>query len=382
MSLALHQRNLGFSLAVLLIIGGCASTPDRRTSDTRRPDTPSSPSSTAPVVAPVVVPKSVTVQQLINEASALAPLATSPLARRFLAATESLPTIGTRTVHQMPQTRNYYSPAATADLPPETRARLVKIDLEEYRYYYTKYGSPLAYMRALELVAARGMSDLSGRRVLDFGYGSIGHLRLMASLGASVTGVDPDSYLSAIYADPRDQGVVPAARDRSGNAISTRDGSITLAHGYYPKESAIVTRVGRGYDLILSKNTLKRGYIKPERRAPKEQLIELGVKDEIFLSTLADALNPGGILLIYNLAPAQAPANKPFLPMADARSPFSREQYTKAGLSVIAFDVEDHDFVRRMGRALGWDKSDKGETTQDLNTNLFALYTMVEKARK
>lgn len=323
----------------------------------------------------MVIPKSATLQRLIGEAAALDPLVSAPLAKRFLAATDKLPNVDTRTIFQNPQTKKYFSPAAAKDLAEEVRGKLVKTEIDDYRYYYTKYGSPLAYARALEILSTRGINDLAGKRVLDFGYGSIGHLRLIASLGADVTGVDPDSYLAAIYAAPSDQG-------RISSAIRGRDGNLNLAHGLYPKTADIAARVGRGYDVILSKNTLKRGYIKPERRAPKEQLIELGVSDEAFLSALADALNPGGIVLIYNLAPQQNPATKPFLPHADARSPFTREQWTKAGFSVIAFDAADHEFVRHMGRALGWDRNDKGQITQDLNANLFALYTLLEKTRK
>ena len=92
------------------------------------------------------------------------------------------------------------------------------------------------------------------------------------------------------------------------------------------------------------------------------------------------ALAPGGLLVIYNLAPKQAAADKPYLPHADARSPFSAEQFARAGLEVLAIDTEDHAFARQMGAALGWDKNDKGETVNDLDANLFALYTLVRRA--
>ena len=46
-------------------------------------------------------------------------------------------------------------------------------------------------------------------------------------------------------------------------------GSVTLAHGYWPKDTPMVERVGGGFDLILSKNTLKKGYVKPERRTDR-----------------------------------------------------------------------------------------------------------------
>ena len=373
----MNAKNLRISfgvLAVLFIVAGCSTTvSNRRAPDTGEPDRARAtlpPRASPPVAVPAVV-KSATVQKLVAEAALLAPLVSSSLAKRFLAATDYLPNTGARAIFKQATPLKYFSQAAANEQTAEARAKLTKSDIDEYRYYYTKYGSPLAYVRALDLVAARGSSEVAGRRILDFGYGSIGHLRLLASLGANVTGIDPDSYLAAIYAEPGDQGRM--------RGVSGREGNITLAHGYYPKNPTIVAQVGRGYDLILSKNTLKRGYIKPERKVPKEQLVDLGVSDEVFLKTLMDAMNPSAILMIYNLAPAQAAAGKAYLPHADARSPFTREQFVKAGFNVVALDVPDHDFVRRMGGALGWDKNEKGEVTQDLNTNLFALYTMVEK---
>jgi hypothetical protein len=342
---------------------------------TRPAGTPSASPTREPVS--VETSRSATQQQLINEANALTPLATTPLGKRFLRAAESLPSVTPRSAFRDDNTREFFSRAEVDALPEERRKKLSTIELDEYRYYYTKYGSPLAYVRALDLAATNGVMDVKGAHILDFGYGSIGHLRLLASLGAITTGVDPDSYLDALYSQASDQGKVEPAR---GLRIGT-SGSVTLAHGRWPKDAVITEKVARGgpYQLILSKNTLKRGYLKPERRANKNQLIDLGVTDEVFLKATHDALAPGGILIIYNLAPKQAAADKPYLPHADARSPFSRDQYVKAGLSVISFDSEDHTFVRQMGSALGWDKNDKGEVNNDLSTNLFALYTVVRR---
>jgi hypothetical protein len=315
---------------------------------------------------------------LIDEANALMPLAQSDLAKRFLTATESLPGVAPRTVYVNEMTREYYSPTEFAALPEATRVRLNKTELDDYRYYYTKYGSPLAFFRALDIATSVGMSDVAGKRILDFGYGSIGHMRLLASLGANMTGVDPDSYLDALYSDAGDQGSVPPAAGR-GRGIFGGKGSITLAHGYYPKEATMVTRVGQGYDIIFSKNTLKRGYLKPERKADKRQLIDLGVSDEVFLKTLVNALNPGGKIVIYNLYPTPSGPKEVYKPYADGRSPFTREQYEKAGLKVLAFEADDNAAIRRIGRALKWDKNEKGESIDNLETNLFAMYTVLER---
>jgi hypothetical protein len=354
-------------LAAAFLLAGCGTAPVSRIES----------GSTRPIASPAVAPAySPAVQKIVDEARALEPLAGTELSRRFLAATVSLPNIGNRTVWRNDNTREYFSPAAIAAMTEAQRAKLMPIELDESRYYNTKYGSPVAYLRALELaVPSSGQYDVAGKRILDFGYGSIGHLRLLASLGAHITGVDPDSYLNALYSDPRDQGPVEPAR----NLYRGRPGSITLVHGYFPKDPKIAARVGAGYDLILSKNTLKRGYLKPERKADKRLLISLGVTDEIFLKALHGALNPGGKLLIYNLYPKPAAPNEKFLPWADGRSPFSREQFEKAGFRILALDAQDHAFARQMGLALGWDRNDKGEVIDDLDKNLFALYTVVER---
>jgi hypothetical protein len=247
--------------ATLLAIGlaGCG------TSQTpRRVDSPTPPQREATVPAPT---RSATQQKLIDDANALSPLAATDLGKKFLRATEALPTVAPRTVYRDDNTREYFSPSEAAALPEERRKKFASIELDEYHYYYTKYGSPVAYLRALELANGHGLTEVSHANVLDFGYGSIGHLRLLASLGANVVGVDPDSYLDALYSETSDQGAVPAARPIYRGAA----GSVTLAYGRWPTTAAIAQKVaGKGpYQLIFSKNTLKRGYLKPERRAQK-----------------------------------------------------------------------------------------------------------------
>jgi hypothetical protein len=80
--------------------------------------------------------------------------------------------------------------------------------------------------------------------------------------------------------------------------------------------------------------------------------------------------------MIYNLCPAPAKPGQPYIPWADGRSPFSREIWERAGFRVIAFDQDDSEAARRMGRALGWHEGGGG---MDLENNLFAFYTLAEK---
>ena len=364
----MNQQLRIFLCLIPLWLVGCASTPPARA------PLPSEPVARVPL--PVRPAFSPTVQRLVDEARLLEPLATSDMTRHFLAATEALPAIAPRTAYINEKTREYFASAARDALPEARRNALSPVQLDEYRYYYTKGGSPLAYLRALEFAANGGFRDLAGKRILDFGYGSIGQLRLLASLGAKVTGIDPDSYLAALYAERSDQGTIALAPIAS--RFLRERGSVTLVHGMWPKDPKIAEQVGRGYDLILSKNTLKRGYIKPERKVDdKRQLIDLGVNDQVFLSSIYNALAPGGMLVIYNLYPKPSDPKEKFRPMTDGRSPYSREQFEKAGLKVVALDVADHVNARKMGRSLGWDKNQAGETVDDLETNLFALVTVV-----
>ena len=366
------QKFTGSGVALLLVFlsAGCANLlPPMPASGGRTRVVDESPRSAAMDPAPTPV-----LQRLRDEATALRPLAQSALGQRFLDAARSLPPIAPRTAYINELKREYFSVAEKSALPVSAQAKLVEVSLDEYRYYYTKYGSPLAYLRVLDLAAANGIADVSGKRILDFGYGGIGQLRLLASLGAHVTGIDPDSYLDALYSSARDQGPVPPAAGRRGHP-----GTIVLAHGFWPKDPKIVDRVGRGYDLILSKNTLKKGYIKPERKIDKRQQIDLGVGDDVFLKTIHDTLNPGGKLIIYNLYPKPPDGNAAYNPQADARSPYTREQYEKAGLQVVALNVEEHAIARNIGRALKWDRNDKGEIISDLEANLFAMYTLVAR---
>ena len=352
-------------LAMLATLAACTTLPIF-TPSPGTPGTPGSQQWPAPAAATPAL------QRLIDEAAALQPLAESTLARNFLAATRALPVIRPRIVFMNESTREYYSAEGKNALPQAVRAKLVDVSLDEERYYYTKYGSPLAYFRVLDIATANGLNNVVGAKILDFGYGSVGHLRLLASLGAHTTGIDPDSYLEALYSAPFDQGPVPpASGTRRGHP-----GTITLAHGLWPKDARIVAQVGQGYDLILSKNTLKKGYIHPEKKIDKRQQIVLGVSDDAFLKALFEALKPGGKLIIYNLAPKEAGPKEKYNPQADARSPWTREQYEKNGFVVTAYNNPDHAMARNIGRALRWDREASGNLN-DLETNLFALVTIV-----
>ncbi|MCG8407297.1 MAG: class I SAM-dependent methyltransferase [Phycisphaerales bacterium] len=305
---------------------------------------------------------------LHQEAEAVRPLLRSDLAKTFLGATPRLPKIAPRTLYRDPTTRKYYSKSGMGRLSKEQRNALVPVEIGESVYYTTKYGTPLAFARPLDLIGESGLKSLSGKRVLDFGYGTVGQLRLMANLGADVVGVDVDPFLRELYSEPSDQGVV---KNPEG-----RDGRITLVHGRWPAERDAKEAVKGGFDLIISKNTLKNGYLHPAQPVDKRMLIQLGVEDSDFVKALYAALAPGGKVMIYNISPAPSPPGKPYKPWSDGRCPFPTSLWESVGFRIIVFDRDDSDAVRKMAHALGWDR---GKQAMDLEKDLFAQYTLVER---
>jgi SAM-dependent methyltransferase len=305
---------------------------------------------------------------LRREAKVLEPLVESPLARDFLKATTDLPRVAPRTIYFDEATRSYHSASDPRSTKPESRKAFKPVPVDETFYYTTKYGSPLAYVRPLDLLGRSGFETMSKRKVLDFGYGTVGHLRLFAALGADVTGVDVDPLLPALYSTPQDQG---AFKGRTGLT-----GHVRLIDGRFPADKAIRDAVGGGYDLIISKNTLKRGYVHPERQVDKRRLLNLDVDDVEFVKALSKSLKPGGRLLIYNICPAPSPPDRPYKNWADGRCPFPRSLWEAEGFRVLAFDVDDSGAIREIARALGWDR---GEAPIDLKTDLFAIYSLFQK---
>ena len=166
-----------------------------------------------------------------------------------------------------------------------------------------------------------------------------------------------------------DQGVVKNS--------SAPDGQLRLIHGRFPVDVAIRSAVAGDYDLIMSKNTMKNGYVHPERAVDPRRLLNLGVDDAAFVKSLHQALKPGGRVLFYNISPAPSPPGEPYKNWADGRCPFAKATWEEAGFRVLAFDQDDSDHARAIGHALGWDQ---GESAIELKSDLFAMYSLLEKA--
>ena len=310
------------------------------------------------------------VDQLVADAAAMKPLASSPLATQFLAAVSCLPRL------EAPR-RLFYDKkggrALTAEravgMMPEELSGYEETEVDEAFFYMTRYGTPVAFVRPLEILGKAGVASADGLRLADFGFGSIGQLRALAATGAQATGIEVDSLLEALYSAPGDTGAI-ARCEAAGQGPG---GSVSLVFGQFPAEADTVTGVGRGYDVFVSKNTLKRGYIHPEKPVDPRRLVHLGVDDAVFVRAVFELLKPGGRFLIYNLCPAPAPEDKPYIPWADGHSPFTREVYEAAGFVVEAFDVDDTPAARAMGAALGWGAD------MDLEADLFGTYTLLRR---
>lgn len=281
------------------------------------------------------------------EAKNLKPLMTSVVAQRFLDATADLPNIKTR--------------------PLIYKGREVFAD--ETKYYEPHHGTPLAYVRPIEIMGKAGLCDLTGKRIFDFGYSSIGQLRLLASLGAHVVGVDVHPFLPVLYSHESDTGEV----SRAAAAGDGTNGHLMLLNGRFPTDPNIRKAVGQGYDVIMSKNVLKRGYIHPEQKVDASMLIDIGVSDEEFVQIVYDALNKDGLFMMYNLAPPPNEPGKPYIPWADGRCPFDRDLLERIGFVVLEYNLDDHVKAHEMARALGWGSE------ADLKKDLFSHYTLVKK---
>ena len=300
------------------------------------------------------------------DAKTLAPAVKAELAKSFLAAATELAEPRARTIYRDREKGIAVSKRAYEAMGAEERATLVPQEFPPDFYFDTAYGSPLVYARVLDL-AAPHLALGKRARILDFGYGTIGQLQLLAHCGFDAHGVDVQPVFPAYYSEPGDTG-----------AIGT--GSVAIHTGQWPAEESLRSAVGGGYSLITSKNTLKNGYIHPSPPAGQtvdpKKLVHLGVGDEEFLARAHDALVPGGVFVIYNICPPQNPPDKEYIPWADGTSPFPRQMFEKAGFEVLAFDLRDDAWVVDCFEKLGYTE---GKSREEAAKEFLCWYTVVRR---
>ncbi len=206
--------------------------------------------------------------------------------------------------------------------------------------YYQRYGS-LSATRDYWIWRSRLALNPKKAYGFDFGYGSIGHIRMFACCGLRATGVDVAPLLKPMYANASET-FLPRIR-------------FSVLDGRFPKEQELVERIGGDYALVISKNVLKKGYIHPAREADPRKLINLGVSDEDFLSHIHRMLRRKDCSLFTTSAlRKQNRTNSTFRgPMASLR--LHARTFRTQDFEGLHFDVVDHAEARRHGHALGWD---------------------------
>lgn len=308
-----------------------------------------------------------TLEALRLEAAELAPLVETDAVREWLDATSRLTTITPRSIFSRVEPRAVLSAADFAALPEAEQAAFTERPVTDATYYQTNYGTPLCYARALDLAALAGGHDsFGGLRILDYGYGQMGQVRLLAACGAEVVGVDPAAGLGARYSLPEDQGPYPPGG-------TPPRGSVAIVTGLWPGDPEVAAAVGTGFDIMIARNVLKHGYVHPMVEVPAFARIDLSCSDEEFLASMLEAIKPGGVCVIYNLGGPRL-RNGAYDASADINCPWTREALEAAGFEVVAFDMDDSGPARQHAVVFGW-----GAATDPLGSDWFSLYTLVRR---
>ncbi len=312
-------------------------------------------------------------EDLCAKSQALAVDSQSELIKNFLSATKTLLPIEQRTIHFNKMQRKALTKKQFRNLAESKRSGFVPMPVDD-KLYYGYYSTPLAWVRPVELLAENGIESVDSKHILDFGFGNVGQLRMLASMGADVTGIEVAGGIhQAMYSQESDHGMIA----KLSSAGIENDGNLRLVFGQWPAEKEIVAEVGRNYDLIVSKNVLKLGYIHPQQEVSDRMLIDLGVTDERFLSELFKSLNNGGLVLIYNIHPSQSPDPKKYRPWAHGETPWKKDDVEKTGFEIIAWHVDDSSAIQSIGKNLGWKDSFKNQ--EDFEAGFRAMYTILKK---
>ncbi len=300
-------------------------------------------------------------QTHLDDAENLRDVYTSPQAQQMLDEVRHLPVCEPRTIYAAFRPNRAVSADQYEQLPEEEQQKLRELNINPSNYYATFYGSPLVYARTLDLLHQYAPDfTINNANIIDLGYGQLGQLRLWAQMGANVTGVEIDPILTTIYDNC----------EAVGDLNQPNAGSVTLIEGSWPNQESTRNQVGDGYDLFISRNLLKHGYVKPEKLNPNfPPPVGWEMTDAEMLGHLYDILNPGAIVIIESLGPKPDPSK----PWSDISNPWPESAWTKAGFTVLAHDQDESTYARTMGAALGWDER------MNLETDLFGVYSVYQK---
>src|SRR5262249_19143146 len=128
---------------------------------------PAASQAAAPDPAPAAAPG--IVAQMQAEAAAMKPLATSALAGEFLAAISCLPPLAAPRVVFYDKARGLaLTDTQASAMTPEQLTGYERRECNEAFYYSTRYGTPVAFVRPLEILGQAGVQSVDGLKVLDF----------------------------------------------------------------------------------------------------------------------------------------------------------------------------------------------------------------------
>jgi SAM-dependent methyltransferase len=264
----------------------------------------------------------------------------SSWARSFLRAGAALSPLPAETLLHDSRADVYFTRLEARALSVPAQARLRKRPIAP-DFWSHAHGSFLVYGRVLALSDPERNTPLPGR-ILDFGCGTGAQLRALAADPAvkDACGVESSPLFQKLY----DQWF-----KRVGAAPSVwRTGRCRVVGGRFPADSAVVRAVEGPFDLVLAKNVLKRGCLRPGHGLRPHTA--LGMSSAAFLRTIRGLLRPGGQFAVYNLFPASTASS----PWAWPGPPFARRTWKSAGFELLRYEVDDSAVARALARVLRW----------------------------
>jgi len=276
--------------------------------------------------------------RLRQEAEALALLTPSRWARSFLRFGASLAPLAGTTLLRDRQSGQYHARASVGAVSGHARQQLSRRRLAD-DFWSHAHGSFLAYARLLSLLEPRSGASLPGK-LLDLGCGAGTQLRALAAAGVHAWGIESSPLFAAFY-DLHFQKLhrSPPVWDAGGARI---------VGGPFSGHAAVLGAVGRAFDLVLAKNVLKPGCLRPGHG--QEPQTVLGVQSGRFLRAVRQLLRPGGRFAVYNIYPSADNA----APWARTGPPFARRTWLNAGFDIDVFEEDDSAAIREVALVLGW----------------------------